>query len=375
MDRRHFLRVSSTVSVLGAGGMLAGPAAALQRPSEAQRLASGWRVYDVTTTVDLAERTGTARVWLPLPAEQLGGYQRTLATRFEAPGAVRAEVFAVPGQDTRLLAVQWADPDAAQQVRLVNRIATRDRAARLGAAPAPGRALSAARLQPYLQPTALAPLDGVVKDTADRIQREAGSPRGNLEKARAIYDWMVANCRREGSVRGCGTGDVRFMLTSGDLAGKCADINGLFVALARASGIPARDVYGVRVDDSAHGYKSLGKSGDISRAQHCRADFYAEGYGWVPVDPADVRKVMLEEEKGGLPATDARVRAARALLFGAWEMNWMAYNHGHDIALPGSRQAPVGFLMYPNGETADGRLDSLDPATFRYRIESARVQA
>ncbi|HEY0200672.1 MAG TPA: transglutaminase domain-containing protein, partial [Burkholderiaceae bacterium] len=345
MQRRHFLRATSALPVLGAGGVLALPAfAAPQAPA-------GWRQYEITTTVDLAERAGTARVWLPLPAADLTGFQRLLETRFEAPGAKSAAVVAVPGQDTRLLAVEWTDPNAPHQITLVNRIATRDRATDLGANPSPANNLSAAQLRPYLQPTSLAPLDGIVKQTADKILAEAGHPQGNLEKARALYDWMVINCRREGSVKGCGTGDVRFMLTSGDLAGKCADINGLFVALARASGIPARDVYGVRVDDSAHGYKSLGKSGDISRAQHCRADFYVEGYGWVPIDPADVRKVMLEEEKGGLPATDARVRAARALLFGAWEGNWMAYNTGHDIALPGAAQAPAGFLMYPNGET------------------------
>ena len=44
--------------------------------------------------------------------------------------------------------------------------------------------------------------------------------------------------------------------------------------------------------------------------------------------------------------------------------------------LPGSSPATkVGFLMYPNGETADGRLDSLDPQTFSYRIASKPVTA
>jgi hypothetical protein len=64
----------------------------------------------------------------------------------------------------------------------------------------------------------------------------------------------------------------RYMLESGDLSGKCADFNALYVSLARASGLPAQDVYGIRIADSRFGYKSLGKSGDISRAQHCRAE-------------------------------------------------------------------------------------------------------
>mgnify|MGYP006949454951 FL=1 len=62
------------------------------------------------------------------------------------------------------------------------------------------------------------------------------------------------------------------------------------------------------------------------------------------------------------------------MLFGAWESNWMGYNSAEDLRLPGSRQsAPLGFFMYPQGETAQGRLDSLDPATFRYSIQSRRI--
>jgi len=64
------------------------------------------------------------------------------------------------------------------------------------------------------------------------------------------------------------------------------------------------------------------------------------------------------------------VRKARARLFGSWEMNWMAYNFAHDVALPGSSGAPVAFFMYPQAETADGRLDSLDPDGFKYEITS-----
>ena len=140
---------------------------------------------------------------------------------------------------------------------------------------------------------------------------------------------------------------------------------------ATAVGIPARDVYGIRVADSKLGYKSLGKSGDITKAQHCRAEFYAAGYGWIPVDPADVRKVVLEEG-GGLPLNDAKVEAARKRLFGSWEMNWLAFNTAHDVKLPGTSKGPIGFLMYPNAEVVENgkvvKIDSLDPDNFKYKI-------
>jgi hypothetical protein len=62
-------------------------------------------------------------------------------------------------------------------------------------------------------------------------------------------------------------------------------------------------------------------------------------------------------------------------LFGSWEMNWMAYNFAHDVALPGSTGAPIGFLMYPQAETDDGRLDCLDADGFKYEIKSREIPA
>ena len=166
------------------------------------------------------------------------------------------------------------------------------------------------------------------------------------------------------------------MLESMDLGGKCADLNALYVGLARAAGLPARDVYGIRVAKSELGYKSLGASSEkITKAQHCRAEVYLNGHGWTPVDPADVRKVVLEEPPGNLPLTNDMVTRARVRLFGSWEMNWMAYNFAHDVVLPGSTGSAVAFLMYPQAETPDGRLDSLDPDNFRYEITSKEISS
>ena len=66
------------------------------------------------------------------------------------------------------------------------------------------------------------------------------------------------------------------------------------------------------------------------------------------------------------------VKKARARLFGSWEMNWIAYNFAHDVALPGSNDAPLAFFMYPQAETTEGRLDSLDPADANRRRNVAR---
>ena len=226
-------------------------------------------------------------------------------------------------------------------------------------------------LRRYLEASDLIRTDGIVEATAREITKAA---KTDVEKARALYEWIVDNTFRDPKVKGCGLGDIQTMLETRNLGGKCADLNALFVGFARSVGIPARDVYGIRVADSAD-FKSLGRSGDITKAQHCRAEFYLAGHGWVPVDPADVRKVVLEEKPGGLPLDDPQVLKARAKLFGAWEMNWMAYNYAHDVKLPGSPGAPVAFLMYPQAETGDSRRDSLDPDQFRYTIKSREIVA
>ena len=60
-------------------------------------------------------------------------------------------------------------------------------------------------------------------------------------------------------------------------------------------------------------------------------------------------------------------------MFGNWEMNWMTYNFAHDLALPGSNNAPVWLLMYPPAETSNGRIDRLDPDSFKYEITSREI--
>ena len=88
-----------------------------------------------------------------------------------------------------------------------------------------------------------------------------------------------------------------------------------------------------------------------------------------------MRKVVLEEPPSNLALADAKVVDARKALFGSWEMNWLAYNVAHDIVLPGAKGPTLEFLMYPQAETAVGRLDCLDPDGFTYRITAKELAA
>ena len=361
MNRRDFLRsvgiASASLALPGTGRLFA-----------KSTMPGHWRTFEVTTRVEVLNSSGATRGWLPAALIGESPFQRTLANRFHAEGGVAKMV----ESKTDALGIVAAEFPAGVKpvLTLTSRIATRNYAVDL-AATAKAPRVDPTELRYCLRPTTLLPTNGIVKSTADEITSGAHT---DIEKARAIYDWIVDNTFRDPKTRGCGVGDIRFMLESKDLGGKCADLNALFVGLARASGLPARDVYGIRVGKSELGYKSLGTASEnVTKAQHCRAEVYLTAYGWVPVDPADVRKVVLEEPPGNRVLGDEMVKKARARLFGSWEMNWIAYNFAQDVALPGSSGAPIGFLMYPQAETADGRLDCLDPDNFKYEITSKEV--
>jgi transglutaminase-like putative cysteine protease len=356
MNRREFVRRTGCGA---AGWVLAGTASAESPERSAE--SPPWRTFEITTKVEVLQASGKTRVWLPTPLPDTP-YQRTLGDTYHAVGG-RAVMIETVAYEPDILAGVWEDGNPAV-LTLTSRVAATDHAVDLERAAVPPADPSS--LARYLKPSRYVPTDGIVKKTADQITRGAGT---DLERARAIYGWIVENTFRDPKVRGCGVGDIRFMLEGNSLGGKCADLNALLVGLARASGIPARDVYGLRVAKSARGFRSLGlASDDATRAQHCRAEVYLTGFGWVPVDPADVRKVVLEEPPGNLAMTDERVVRARAQLFGAWESNWIAFNTAHDVALPGSTRAPLPYFMYPQAEIDSGRLDSLDPDAFRYGI-------
>jgi transglutaminase-like putative cysteine protease len=329
-----------------------------------------WREFQIVTRLEIANAKGKTQAWIPVPSVNEKEWFKSSPSQWTTNG--NAELKRDPKYGAAMIHAEWGDDESAPLVEVTSNIRVRDRAIDLSK---PGNPvpLMAAEQNLYLGSTELIPTDGIVKETADKIVTGAGT---DLEKARAIYEWVVENTFRDAKVRGCGIGDIASMLKSGNLGGKCADINALYVGLARAAGLPARDVYGLRVAPSKFGYKSLGAgSAVISKAQHCRSEVYLAGFGWVPVDPADVRKVALEEPPANLKLDDPKVVAARKALFGSWETNWLAYNFAHDIALPGTNDPKLGFLMYPQAETASMRLDCLEPDTFKYTITSKELTA
>ena len=371
MNRRTFLRGAASLSAVAASSRVAGfvsPAGAQQKDFAPRP--GTWRTFEITTRVEILEPAGVTRAWLPIPSVK-SDFQRPLGDQW----AGNAKVMRVASDNpygAAMLYSEFAAGEPAPLVELTSRFQTQDRAIDWSKKVVTEDDPALVKL--WTKSTDLMPTDGIVRETAVEVTRGKTT---DIDRVRALYDWILANTYREPKLRGCGVGDIKTMLETKSFGGKCGDINGLFVGLVRSLGIPARDLYGIRVAPSAFGYKSLGAgAANISKAQHCRAEVFLKDYGWVAMDPADVTKVAREETSEWMKMDHPLVEAVRPKLFGGWEGNWIAFNTAHDVALPGATQGgKLGFFMYPQSETAQGRRDSLDPDYFKYTITTREIKA
>jgi transglutaminase-like putative cysteine protease len=335
----------------------------------AQAPSAEWRKFRTTTNLELPTQEA-ARSWIPLPQDISSSWLNGLETSWTSNADQSRMLRGGPGKAS-MLELSWKGGKT-PVARIESTFGLRDRSVDpLSSVHPATMKLSPVERMLYTSGTSAVPIDGAVRALAAKIIDPHSS---DVQKVHDIYAWMVLNTYRDPATRGCGEGNVAAMLRSGDFGGKCADLNALFVGLVRSAGIPARELYGIRVGASRLGYHSLGaNSADITKAQHCRAEVFLDRHGWTPVDPADVRKVMLEEAPGGLPLTNVKVEAARSWLFGSWEGNWLPYNDAQDIVLDGSNARTINFIMYPQAVIDGHYLDCLEAKAFRYEIKSEEL--
>jgi len=181
-------------------------------------------------------------------------------------------------------------------------------------------------LKRYLEPDKLVPLN----DTIARLAKEqTAGDTTPLQRARHIYDYVIATMRYDKTGEGWGRGDAIWACTS--KRGNCTDFHSLFIGMMRSAGIPARFEIGFPLPE--------GKTeGDIP-GYHCWAEFYLSGVGWVPVDASEAWKNP----------------AKRDYFFGAHDDNRVFFTYGRDIVLsPQQQGAPLNYFIYPYAE-ADGQ--------------------
>ena len=307
------------------------------------KMKQGEMSFNITIRTD--ESTEIARLWLPYPVSNENQLvENMIITGNYNHSSIQSE----QENGIMILYAEWINPQEFPQLTLSfditrNEIIMKNFPLEEGPLPVD--------LEEYLLPTNLGPITGVVKEHSDEITEGKTTI---LSKATAIYDYLVEHGERDSNLSFCGDGDVCELLL--DLKGKCVDFSSVFVALSRSAGVPAREILGTRI----------AKDGDITGAYHCRAELYLSNYGWVPVDPSDVAKLMLNEN---LKIDDPQVIEARDYYFGAQTETYIDLSTGRDIILnPKQESEPLNYFMYPYAEVNGEPLDFISQEYLKYTV-------
>lgn len=308
---------------------------------------SGVITYRINLNADPDAKT--AKLWMPYPFSD--DYQTI--TNVQVDGNYNASgVYRDPASEAVFFSAVWHDVSANPFAVMSFHIDMKDRRIKEikgsgGPVPAP--------IQKYLKASEWVPADD--KEMKDIAAKATAGKQGILEKAKGVYDWVVENTFRDPEVKGCGLGIPGRTLFQCKGGGKCADISTVYVAVARAAGVPARDVYGLRLSEA--------KDGDITSAFHCWAEFYLPGTGWVPADPADVRKMMLVHNLELKDAGDWR-----KFFWGGDDLfRVVLEKNARGVALePPQEGKPVNYFMYPFAQVDGNTLNYFDPKAFSYSV-------
>jgi transglutaminase-like putative cysteine protease len=114
-----------------------------------------------------------------------------------------------------------------------------------------------------------------VPRTADRV---CGEETNIAIQSRQLLDYVADfadHYSKDPTKPKCGVGDSAACVVNE--GGCCTDLHSLFIALARARGIPARLQMGYRLLE-----KNVGKV--VDPGYRCWAEYFVPEYGWVPAD-------------------------------------------------------------------------------------------
>ncbi|MFZ0146144.1 MAG: transglutaminase-like domain-containing protein [Candidatus Sulfotelmatobacter sp.] len=206
--------------------------------------------------------------------------------------------------------------------------------------------LSSTEKHQDLQPDVLVPVTGLPADLAVKVTQ---GKTDQLDKARAIYDYVFTTMRYDKTGTGWGHGDVLYACDA--KKGNCTDFHSLFIAMARSQGIPARFEIGFPLPPDKHSAEIAG--------YHCWSDFWIDGRGWIPVDISEAWK---HPEK-------------RNYFFGSHDVNRMQFSMGRDLRLnPPQQGKPLNYFVYPYVEV-DGQEFSNVALAFSFADAGATVAA
>ena len=190
----------------------------------------------------------------------------------------------------------------------------------------------------YLKSSRLMFVDNRIREIAKSVVPPKAS---FFDKAKAIYNYVIAHMQYDKTTPGWGHGDTRRACEIGK--GNCTDFHSLFISVAHAAEIPARFKIGFQVP--------TGSEGPIP-GYHCWAEFSDENQSWNPVDASEAWK---HPEKNGY-------------YFAHFDPNKILISMGRDIELvPRQKARAVNILFYPYVEVDGRAIENPAKMEFSYR--------
>jgi transglutaminase-like putative cysteine protease len=172
----------------------------------------------------------------------------------------------------------------------------------------------------------------------DRIQKMADDAVGKEENVLAQVSklWtLVADSAdhysKDPSKPKCGRGAAEDCLTN--QGGCCTDLHALFIALARAKGIPSRIWFGYRLQA-----KNEGK--EVDPGYRCWVEYFVPNYGWVATD---------------IVVGDSGEKDARAPHITALDERRIVLNEGRNLDLSPKQDGPRVNNVVPAYAEIDGK--------------------
>jgi transglutaminase-like putative cysteine protease len=256
------------------------------------------------------EISGKAKMWLPLAFTD--AFQTVAVESIDTPGPHR--VLEDPVHGNKILFLELDPGDSGKQIAIRYKV----RRIEKSAYPSDQR-----DLERYLQPDRLVPVNETLRSLADGVVK---GKKGDLVRARALYDHVIDRMRYIKYGKGWGKGDAVYACDA--KTGNCTDYHAYFISLARAVGIPARFAIGAAIPSERD-------EGGID-GYHCWVEFQAEGKWW-PVDISEADKYS----------------SLSTYYFGHHPANRLELSRGRDLEVePGPASGPINFLAYPVLEIA-----------------------
>jgi transglutaminase-like putative cysteine protease len=274
------------------------------------------QTYDIQQTVtvnDIPAKARNVRLWISIPDE--GPAQRLLnLSVVDAPGSW--QIVRDRDRGDRFLYVEINKPGKTE-LSTTLAFSVQRSAVQIALDPAGATALPDAQKALFAEELALDAPHMKVTDSIRKTAREVcGTETNPVHQVRRLLDYVADTAdhySKNPKVPNCGVGDAGNCIANG--GGCCTDLHSLFIALARATGIPSRLQMGYRLQP-----KNAGVEADPG--YRCWVEYFIAGYGWIPADIVEA---------------DAGDAAARTRWFTGLTERRLHLNQGREFDLPFKR--------------------------------------